>query len=382
MLKIMSIAGARPNFMKLASIVRAVEKNNGDSTTPEIRHIIVHTGQHYDQKMSDSFFVDLGIPQPDMNLDVGSGSHASQTAEIMKRFEPVLLDQCPDVLLVVGDVNSTIACTLVASKIEYPSHCSRKRPVIVHVEAGLRSFDRDMPEEVNRILTDTISDLLFTTEEACLAQLQSEGVATEKVHFAGNVMIDTLMQHVDRAESSTIKDTLGIEGPYALVTLHRPSNVDTLEALQPLVECLEKIALKQQIVFPVHPRTKNCLESFGLYQRLADNSAITLAAPLGYLDFLKLIKDATVVITDSGGIQEETTVLQVPCVTLRENTERPVTVDVGTNYLIGTDPAKILETVFNILAGKGKIGTIPPLWDGHAGERIVETLLSLTGDNE
>jgi UDP-N-acetylglucosamine 2-epimerase (non-hydrolysing) len=377
----MSIAGARPNFMKLASIVRAVEQNNAVSTKPDIKHIIVHTGQHYDKKMSDSFFIDLGIPQPDINLEVGSGSHASQTAEIMKRFEPVLLEQCPDVLLVVGDVNSTIACTLVASKIEYPTTHKRKRPVIVHVEAGLRSFDRDMPEEVNRILTDTISDLLFTTEESCLAQLQSEGVAPEQVHFVGNVMIDTLMQHVEKADCSNIKEDLGVDKPYALVTLHRPSNVDNLSTLQPLVGCLEKIAEKQHIIFPVHPRTKNCLQKFDLYQRLEDNPSITLAAPLGYLDFLKLIKDASVVITDSGGIQEETTVLKVPCVTLRENTERPITVDVGTNYLIGTDPVKILATVTEILAGKGKNGSTPPLWDGHAGERIVKVLLSQTSNS-
>ena len=376
MLRIMSIAGARPNFMKLASIVRAVEQHNNASSEPGIKHIIVHTGQHYDQKMSDSFFIDLGIPNPDINLEVGSGSHASQTAEIMKRFEPVLLEQCPDILLVVGDVNSTIACTLVAAKIEYPSNHKRSRPIIVHVEAGLRSFDRDMPEEVNRILADSISDLLFTTEEQCLSHLQREGVATEKVHFVGNVMIDTLMQHVKKAELSTIKEKLNIDKPYALVTLHRPSNVDRLETLQPLMDCLEQIAKLQQIVFPVHPRTKNSLQNFGLYQSLQNNTNIILAAPLGYLDFLKLIKDATVVITDSGGIQEETTVLKIPCVTLRENTERPVTVTVGTNYLIGTEPARIIETVSNILQGNGKQGDIPLLWDGHAGERIVKILLS------
>ena len=376
MLRIMSIAGARPNFMKLASIVRAVEQHNNASSEPGIKHIIVHTGQHYDQKMSDSFFIDLGIPNPDINLEVGSGSHASQTAEIMKRFEPVLLEQCPDILLVVGDVNSTIACTLVAAKIEYPSNHKRRRPIIVHVEAGLRSFDRDMPEEVNRILADSISDLLFTTEEQCLSHLQREGVASEKVHFVGNVMIDTLMQHVKKAELSTIKEKLNIDKPYALVTLHRPSNVDRLETLQPLVDCLEQIAKLQQLVFPVHPRTKNSLQNFGLYQSLQNNTNIILAAPLGYLDFLKLIKDATVVITDSGGIQEETTVLKIPCVTLRENTERPVTVTVGTNYLIGTEPARIIETVSNILQGNGKQGDIPLLWDGHAGERIVKILLS------
>ena len=376
MLKIMSIAGARPNFMKLASIAGAIRSHNEKETNPAVKHIIVHTGQHYDKKMSDSFFVDLDIPQPDINLEVGSGTHASQTADIMKCFEPVLLEKLPDILLVVGDVNSTIACTLVASKIEYPEDHLRRRPIIVHVEAGLRSFDRDMPEEINRILTDAISDILFTTEEQCLTHLENEGIAKEKVYFTGNVMIDTLMQHVEQATQSTIKEQLHITGEYALVTLHRPSNVDRQETLQPLIECIEEIALKKQIVFPVHPRTFNKMKEFSLLDTLESNPNITLAQPLGYLDFLNLLKDASVVITDSGGIQEETTVLKIPCVTLRENTERPVTVDVGTNYLIGVDPEKIKATVFNILAGNGKKGSIPPLWDGNAGKRILDAMLS------
>ena len=395
-MKIMSIAGARPNFMKLAAIARAIEKFNTDHCpNPQsairnpISHVIVHTGQHYDAKMSHSFFEDLGIPKPDINLAVGSGSHAEQTAEIMKRFEPVLLEQRPDVLLVVGDVNSTIACTLVASKIQYPamSHQSsrmshdepkaiRHKPIIVHVEAGLRSFDRNMPEEINRILTDAISDILFITEESAVEHLANEGIAKEKIHFVGNVMIDTLMHHLKKASLSTIKQKLGVVKPYGLVTLHRPSNVDRKETLEPLINCLHSIAEQQLLVFPVHPRTRNSLQKFGLWAVLESNPSIILAEPLGYLDFLNLIKDASVVITDSGGIQEETTVLKVPCVTLRENTERPVTVTVGTNYLIGTEPPRILETVKNILQGKGKIGTIPALWDGKAGERIVKMLLS------
>lgn len=377
MLKVMSIAGARPNFIKLASIARAIQNHTRNGNVPELRHIIVHTGQHYDQKMSDSFFVELDIPQPDINLGVGSGSHAGQTAKIMSQFEPVLLEELPDILVVVGDVNSTIACTLVAAKIDYPLHHKRRRPVIVHVEAGLRSFDRSMPEEVNRILTDAISDLLFTTEEGCLHLLQKEGVASEKIVFAGNVMIDTLVQHLEKAEKSSVKEELEIEKPYALVTLHRPSNVDQKATLEPLVHCLEEIAERVQIVFPVHPRTRNRLQEFGLHARLEGNNQIKMTTPLGYLEFLKLIKDATIVITDSGGIQEETTFLQIPCVTLRENTERPITVSLGSNYLVGVDPIEVIKTVKTILEGNGKKGVIPPLWDGHAGERIVSKLVSL-----
>lgn len=377
MLKIMSIAGARPNFMKLASIAHAIKAHNASRTTPEINHIIVHTGQHYDKKMSDSFFVDLDIPQPDINLEVGSGTHAGQTADIMKRFEPILLEELPDILVVVGDVNSTIACALVASKIEYPKEHPRKRPVIVHVEAGLRSFDRDMPEEINRILTDAISDMLFTTDEQCLTLLQNEGIAKEKVYFTGNVMIDTLQKHIIRAADSNVKERLNIMTSYALITLHRPSNVDRKENLQSLLQCIEKISGRIHVVFPVHPRTRNKMCEFGFFESLDKNENITLAEPLGYIDFLNLIKDAAVVITDSGGIQEETTVLKVPCVTLRENTERPITVTMGSNYLIGVHPDKIEATVNDILDGKEKKCSIPPLWDGHAGERIVHCLASI-----
>lgn len=382
-MKLMSIAGARPNFMKLAAIARAVAEYNASNASQgrPIIHRIVHTGQHYDQKMSEGFFDDLGIPKPDINLEVGSGSHAVQTAEIMKRFEPVLLSEQPDVLLVVGDVNSTIACTLVASKIEYGQTGTglapfRKRPVIVHVEAGLRSCDRDMPEEINRILTDAISDLLFITEQSGEDNLLKEGVAPEKIHFVGNVMIDTLRQHLEKARLSSVKERLAVQGPYALVTLHRPSNVDRPETLQPLLQCLHDISQDIQVVFPLHPRTRNNMQRFGMLEGLIANPAIIVAEPQGYLDFLNLIQDATLAITDSGGIQEETTVLGIPCITLRENTERPVTVTVGSNYLIGTDPEKILHTAKEILSGLSKKGKIPQYWDGQAGKRIIEILAS------
>jgi UDP-N-acetylglucosamine 2-epimerase (non-hydrolysing) len=379
-MKLMSIAGARPNFMKIASIANAVEEYNveeGNSLkqVESIKHIIVHTGQHYDTKMSQSFFDDLGIPEPDINLEVGSGSHACQTADIMTAFEKVLLKELPDILLVVGDVNSTIACSLVASKIEYPQGGSIKRPIIVHVEAGLRSFDREMPEEINRILTDSLSDLLFITEESAIANLKDEGVASEKVIFSGNVMIDTLQRHLEQAGKSQIKKTLGINHSYGLVTLHRPSNVDTLEMLEPLVDTLITIAGKKSLVFAIHPRTLANLKRFSLFSRLEESEKIIITEPLTYLDFLNLARGADIVVTDSGGIQEETTFLNVPCVTLRENTERPVTVDIGSNYLIGTDAGKIIETVDLILSGHGKKAAIPKYWDGQAGKRIIDSLI-------
>lgn len=375
-IKLMSVAGARPNFMKLASIAHAVHAHNASESgqTPSIRHIIVHTGQHYDEKMSHQFFDELAIPKPDIDLGVGSGSHASQTAEIMKRFESILLQVKPDALLVVGDVNSTIACTLVAAKIDYGTGC-RRRPIIIHVEAGLRSFDRDMPEEVNRILTDCISDMLFVTEESGITNLKKEGVDPGKVHFAGNVMIDTLCEHLTKAKSSAVKDRLSLTGPYGVVTLHRPSNVDTPETLRPLLECLAGISQRLRLIFPVHPRTKGKIQEFGLAALLAAAPGLQLTEPLGYLDFLQLTSNATLMLTDSGGIQEETTYLHVPCITLRENTERPVTVAVGSNYLIGVDPSRLIETVEKILSGNGKQSHIPALWDGKAGERIVSTIV-------
>lgn len=374
-MKLMSIAGARPNFMKLAAIASAIEEYNASVSAPLIEHIIVHTGQHYDEKMSHGFFNDLGIPRPNINLDVGSGSHAVQTAEIMKRFEPVLLAENPDVLLVVGDVNSTIACTLVASKIQYPQECLRKRPVIVHVEAGLRSFDRDMPEEVNRILTDALSDMLFVTEQSGIDNLRAEGVADHKMYLVGNVMIDTLQQHLEKAKNLAKKRQDVRWARFGVVTLHRPSNVDRLENLQPLLDLIDKISDSIPLVFPIHPRTKNNAEKFGIISRLQKKMNCIITEPLGYLEFLNLVSKAAVVITDSGGIQEETTYLGIPCVTLRENTERPITVEMGSNYLIGTDPKQILETVAMILDGKGKKFQIPPYWDGKAGHRIIDVIV-------
>lgn len=377
-MKILSIAGARPNFMKLASIADAISAYNDSRPayfTQKIEHTIVHTGQHYDEKMSKSFFDDLAISKPDFNLEVGSSSHARQTAEIMKRFEDVLLRELPDVLLVVGDVNSTIACTLVAAKIRYPDEHPLVRPCIVHVEAGLRSFDRDMPEEINRILTDALSDLLFVTEESGVINLQKEGCPPERIQFVGNVMIDTLKHHLQRAKKSDALQRLGISAPYGLITLHRPSNVDYAEVLRNLIDCFVTIADNLPLVFPVHPRTRNNLAKFNLLPLLEEHNNIKLLEPLGYLDFLGMIDQATLLLTDSGGIQEETTYLGVPCITLRENTERPVTISEGTNYLIGTDTRKIIDTVSQLLEGKGKKASIPKYWDGKAGERIIKILV-------
>lgn len=377
-MKIISIAGARPNFMKLASIAEAIKSYNADKPQyyrKPIEHIIVHTGQHYDEKMSKSFFDDLGIPKPSINLEVGSGTHATQTAEIMKRFEQVLLNETPDVLLVVGDVNSTIACTLVAAKIQYPAEHHLRRPVIVHVEAGLRSFDRDMPEEINRILTDSLSDYLFITEKSAAENLEKEGHLSEKVHFVGNVMIDTLKRHLQKTKDSNLLNQLSITPPFGLITLHRPSNVDKAELLQTLVECFIQISHDLKLIFPVHPRTRQNLDKFGLMPLLSQAENIILLDPLGYLDFLNLINNASLILTDSGGIQEETTYLGVPCITLRENTERPVTVEEGTNHLIGTDVQKVHETVELLRQGRGKGSKIPEKWDGRAGERIIRILI-------
>jgi len=375
----MTIAGARPNFMKMASIVEAIRCHNGAGSLPVIRHILVHTGQHYDENLSKCFFDELGLPRPDVNLEVGSGSHAQQTAEIMRRFESVLLAEQPGVLIVVGDVNSTVACALVAAKIQYPlqNPTDIERPFIVHVEAGLRSGDRSMPEEINRLLTDALSDALFVTEEAAVTNLLREGIPRGKIFFVGNVMIDTLHRHLEEARRSEIKKTLKISGRYGLVTLHRPSNVDTEDALEPLIRCLQEISRNLFLVLPLHPRTKASLERFGLLEGFNNTEGISLTDPLGYLDFLNLLDSATMVLTDSGGIQEETTALGVPCITLRENTERPVTITIGTNYLVGTDPARILAVAGKILSGKGKRGKIPPYWDGLSGERIVADLTEI-----
>jgi UDP-N-acetylglucosamine 2-epimerase (non-hydrolysing) len=332
----------------------------------EFEPVIVHTGQHYDASMSDAFFDDLGLPKPDIHFGVGSASHAVQTAKIMTAFEPIVLEQKADWVLVVGDVNSTIACALV---------CSKLGVKVAHVEAGLRSRDRTMPEEVNRILTDAISDVLFTTSQDADENLKSEGVAAEKIHFVGNVMIDSLLEHLKLAEKSTVRNDLGVDGKdYAVLTLHRPSNVDERKVFTGIIDALLAISEKLPIIFPVHPRTRGKIEEFGFGERIA-NSGLHLIEPLGYIDFLRLYSGAKLVLTDSGGLQEETTVLGIPCLTLRHNTERPITIELGTNVLVGTDPEKIKQVALDVLSIQQKRDTkIPPLWDGHAAVRICDVL--------
>lgn len=347
---VLHVVGARPNFVKAAPVLRALR--NGHA-----RQTLVHTGQHYDRNMSDIFFTQLEIPEPDINLGVGSGSHASQTAEIMSRFEPVVLEQKPDIVLVYGDVNSTVAAALVCSKLVIK---------VGHVEAGLRSFDRTMPEEINRIVTDRLSDLLFTPSEDGDLNLNREGVEPEKIHRVGNVMIDSLVQFLPAAEKCP---TNGLPGRFALVTLHRPSNVDDPNNLRKVLGALIEASEGLEIIFPVHPRTRQRILEFGIPTR-----TLHLLEPVPYIEFLSLQSRAAVVITDSGGIQEETTYLGVPCLTLRANTERPITITIGTNILVGEDSDKLKKELRNILAGKAKKGAIPPLWDGHAGDRIASIL--------
>jgi UDP-N-acetylglucosamine 2-epimerase (non-hydrolysing) len=360
-MKIINVVGARPNFMKIAPLMSALKSE------PRISPLLVHTGQHYDEKMSNLFFRQLGIPEPDVNLEVGSGSHTTQTAQIMTRFEPVLLEHKPDYVLVVGDVNSTIACGLVAVRLGVK---------LIHVEAGLRSFDRSMPEEINRILTDSISDLLFVSEQSGVDNLHRESVTEDRIHFVGNVMIDALLQHRSRAEASNILDVLSLDTrKYAVVTLHRPSNVDTPEALANTVDLLDHAQNRLPVVFPIHPRTLKNVGGFGLASRLKGMKNLRLIEPLGFLEFLKLMSCARVVLTDSGGIQEETTILGVPCLTLRENTERPVTCLLGTNRLVGTNRARVIAALDEVLCSTAPAPTAPPLWDGHAAERIVEIMV-------
>ena len=362
-MKILCVVGARPNFMKIAPVIGALR------AAPHIFDVkLVHTGQHYDQEMNSQFFSSLGIPEPDVNLEVGSGSHAVQTAEIMRRFEPVLDTEQPAAILVVGDVNSTIACALVAVK---------KNIRVIHVEAGLRSFDRAMPEEVNRVLTDQISDLLFITERSAEQNLLNEGISAARIHFVGNVMIDTLHHNLSRAiplQQSLVNaglTNLALTGlkRYAAVTLHRPSNVDDKDKLASLLTTLRAVSERIPLVFPLHPRTRANCARFGLENLLASEQ-VRILPPLGYLEMLGLMRDATVVLTDSGGIQEETTALGVPCLTLRHNTERPITVSEGTNTVVGQDPARILAAVEDVLASGGKRGKIPEFWDGKASSRI------------
>jgi UDP-N-acetylglucosamine 2-epimerase (non-hydrolysing) len=384
----MIVAGARPNFMKIASIINAIGAHNHSNASRRIERVLVHTGQHYGEQMSDAFFRDLDIPAPDVDLEVGSASHAQQTAEIMKRFETALLSALPDVLLVVGDVNSTVACSLVASKIIYPSNSLRTRPLIGHVEAGLRSFDRSMPEEINRIVTDALSDLLFITEQSAAENLRNEGVQQAKIHWVGNTMVDTLLKHRNRAQESSILSRLGLskdmQRPYAVVTLHRPSNVDDRRTFGEILEALAELAGNMPLLFPAHPRTTNRIKEFHFERYFdfldeiqtigVDNSRVQCIPPLGYLDFLCLMSNARLMLTDSGGIQEETTVLGVPCVTLRENTERPATIASGNNVLAGTKKEVIVKLALEKLQSPAT--AVPPrFWDGQAGTRIIEVLV-------
>ncbi len=359
---ILCVCGARPNFMKIAPVMDAL------ALREDVRALLVHTGQHYDQRMSRLFFDELAIPEPDLNLEVGSASHAAQTAEVMKRFEPVCLERRPDWVVVVGDVNSTIACALVATKLGIK---------VAHVEAGLRSFDRTMPEEINRILTDAISEMLFVTESSGMENLRREGVADSKVHFVGNVMIDTLLRSRARADRSGILTTLGLaKKGYAAVTLHRPSNVDEAGAFSAILAALETIAVDMPVVFPIHPRSRGNLESFGLVDRARKIARLKLLEPMGYIDFVRLMADAALVLTDSGGIQEETTILGVPCLTLRDNTERPVTLTQGTNRLTGNQTDEIVAVYHEVRANPPQTERMPDLWDGGAAKRIVECLLT------
>ena len=363
-MKIIHVVGARPNFMKIAPIMSEVAQQ-----PDTFEQILVHTGQHYDANMSKVFFEDLGLPQPDIYLGVGSGSHAEQTARVMLAFEPVLLREQPALVLVVGDVNSTLACTLVAKKLHVP---------VAHVEAGLRSFDHSMPEEINRLLTDQIATLLFTTERSANENLIREGVSEEKIHFVGNVMIDTLLRHKERAMALDVLEYFDVEPKnFALMTLHRPANVDNRDMLAGILVALAEIQQRIPILFPAHPRTIKQVGQFGFEERLAAMANLRLTKPLPYLEFLNLMANARLVLTDSGGIQEETTILDVPCLTLRENTERPVTVDEGTNIVVGSDPQRIIEESALILRNGGKKGTIPELWDGQAARRIVDILRKL-----
>lgn len=360
-IKIILIAGARPNFMKIAPLMEVFRAD------ARIDSLLVHTGQHYDEKMSDLFFRQLGIPQPDINLGVGSAGHAQQTASTMSLFEPVVLEHKPDAVLVVGDINSTIACGLVASKLGIK---------LLHVEAGLRSFDRTMPEEINRILTDAISDMLFCTEQSGVDNLLKENVPAEKIFLVGNVMIDTLLHNKAKAEESKILEDMNVpSGGYAVLTLHRPANVDDPAIFGRLLDALESIQADLPIIFPVHPRTRSRLQEMGLKARVDAMKNIRLVDPIGYLDFLKLVAHAKIVLTDSGGIQEETTILRVPCLTLRENTERPITAEIGSNRIVGTDPDRIVSAYREAFANHRRPPGIPPLWDGNAAQRIRDIIV-------
>ncbi|MBI3404791.1 MAG: UDP-N-acetylglucosamine 2-epimerase (non-hydrolyzing) [Acidobacteria bacterium] len=416
-MKILTVVGARPNFMKVAPIIEAINKHNEAlSNSPggipsdsldHIEHLLVHTGQHYDSLLSVVFFVELKLPKPDVHLGVGAGSPVVQTAEMMKGLEDVLQKEQPDVVIVVGDVNSTVAATMATVKTSF--HHADKRPLIAHVEAGLRSFDRSMPEELNRIVTDHLSDIFFVTEESGVKNLSSEGIPSNRIHLVGNTMIDSLLTFREKAESSSILEKLRLLDhgrsngksysiqPYAVLTLHRPSNVDDPESLRKILRGLEELAPQCPIVFPAHPRTQKRVEEFGMKSEFgltwSDDvtrantkgtirTGMILTEPLGYLDFLCLMKQAALVITDSGGIQEETTFLGIPCVTVRDNTERPVTIEKGTNFLAGTEVVGIKEAIRRQWMKRADHPTVPEKWDGHAAERIVSTLVRVRRENQ
>ncbi len=373
MIRIVHVAGARPNFMKVAPVMESLGQAAGRRGVA-LEQILVHTGQHYDRAMSDLFFEQLGLPRPDVNLNVGSGSHGEQTGRIMERFETVLIERRPDMVVVVGDVNSTVACALDARKLGIP---------VAHVEAGLRSLDRSMPEEINRLATDAISDLLLVTDRYAEENLRREGAPPESIHFVGNVMIDTLMKHKAHALSLPVLEQFGLRRdghtqPYALMTLHRPANVDRRDVLQEIGETLAELGRDMTILFPAHPRTRSRIGQYGLDGLFSEANGIRRCEPLGYLEFLNLMANAQLILTDSGGIQEESTILGVPCLTLRPNTERPVTISEGTNRLVNPDRRSIAAALAGI--GKGS-GSVPPLWDGHAGQRVAEVLLDYLDAN-
>lgn len=364
MLKIVNVVGARPNFMKVAPIHRRMLRDS--HFTP----LLLHTGQHYDEKMSKTFFDELGMPQPDIYLGVGSGSHAEQTAAVMVALERHLLESRPDWILVVGDVNSTLAASLVAAKLHIP---------VAHVEAGLRSYDRHMPEEINRILTDAISNVLFITEQSGWDNLLKEGVAEHKMHMVGNVMIDSLVEHLAKAKTSTVARDLGVSAQgYGLMTLHRPSNVDSPEILKKILAAVASIQKEMPVIFPIHPRTRKMLSQFGLDEAVRAMNNLTLTEPLGYLAFLKLMSEARFVLTDSGGVQEETTYLNIPCLTLRENTERPITTTLGSNRLVPLETDAIISFAQQALQGRLQRKAVPPMWDGETSTRIVDIFKSLS----
>jgi len=357
-MRVAVVVGARPNFMKAAPLIREFRARGRFET------LLVHTGQHYDENMSRVFFDDLGLPSPDIHLGVGSGTHAAQTAKIMVAFEDVVAREKPDLIIVVGDVNSTLACSIVGAKLLVP---------VAHVEAGLRSFDLTMPEEINRMVTDILSRYCFTTSPEAATNLAREGVGPERIFFVGNIMIDSLLSYIDAAERSSVLDTLGVApGSYVLVTLHRPSNVDDPAVFGGIVAALAELSEALPVVFPVHPRTRKMIESSGGAGELPHG--LRLIEPLGYLDFIKAERHARIVVTDSGGIQEETTVLGVPCMTIRDNTERPITIEVGTNRLVGREPTRLLAVAREILGGPAPVRGIPPLWDGKTAGRIADVL--------